>query len=76
MSLDDAANKVRIKGHEEPHPAEYHREVLRRIDQATQRCRGPAECRAALIEELAKIAQDLITEGTRLRKIITKSPEG
>lgn len=72
MSLNDAANKVRIKGHKGPHPAEYHREVLRRIDQATLQCRSPDPCRAALMEELANMARDLLTEGSRLRKLFTK----
>ncbi|MFY0582877.1 AHH domain-containing protein [Cystobacter fuscus] len=76
MSLDDAVNKVRIQGHKGPHPAEYHKEVFGRIDQATLGCRGPAQCRAALVEELVKIARDLTTEGTKLRKLITKSPKG
>ena len=74
MSLGDAANKVRIQGHQGPHPRQYHEEVLRRIDQATQGCRGPAQCREALVDELSKIAQELLTEGSRLRKLITKSP--
>lgn len=76
MSLDDAANKVRIQGHKGPHPAGYHKEVLGRIDQATLGCRGPAQCRAMLVEELVKIARDLTTEGTKLRKLITKNPKG
>ncbi|OJH36087.1 AHH domain-containing protein [Cystobacter ferrugineus] len=76
MSLDDVANKVRIQGHKGPHPAEYHKEVLRRIDQATLGCRGPAQCRAVLVEELMKLAKDLTTEGTKMRKLITKRPEG
>ena len=75
MSLNDAANRVRIKGHKGPHPREYHEEVLGRIDQATRRCRGPAQCRVALADELTKIAQELVTEGTKLRQLITKNPE-
>jgi hypothetical protein len=74
MSLNDAANKVRIRGHQGPHPRQYHEEVLRRIDQATLGCRGASQCRAALVDELSKIAHELVTEGTRLRKLITKSP--
>lgn len=28
MSLDDAANKVRVPGHKGPHPQEYHEEIF------------------------------------------------
>ncbi|WNG32126.1 hypothetical protein F0U62_48230 [Cystobacter fuscus] len=75
MELSDNANQVRIKGHQGPHPREYHEEVFRRIEQSMRACRNPQECRAALVDELAKIARDLTTEGTRLRKLITSSPE-
>ncbi|RKG63511.1 hypothetical protein D7V80_30375 [Corallococcus sp. CA054B] len=74
MSLNDPANKVRLEGHKGPHPAEYHREVLRRITLATGGCRNAAQCRIALVEELAKIARDLVTKGSKLRDIIMKTP--
>jgi hypothetical protein len=74
MSLDDSANLVRIKGHQGPHPREYHQEVLDRIQRATEGCRGVARCRSALEEELARIARELTTPGTRLRKLLTKEP--
>ena len=74
MSLNDPTNLVRIKGHKGPHPAEYHKEVLSRIDEATSGCRNAAQCRAALADALAEIARELMTEGTRLRKLITKPP--
>ena len=75
MDLNDLANKVRIEGHKGPHPREYHQAVLDRIVKAMQGCRGPAQCRSALVDELAKIANDLMTAGTKLRKLITKNPE-
>jgi hypothetical protein len=73
MTLDDLANRVRIQSHQGPHPRAYHEEVLRRINIATQSCRGKAQCRAALMEELSKIAKELSTAGTRLRKLVTKN---
>jgi methyl-accepting chemotaxis protein len=75
MKLDDLANQVRIQSHQGPHPREYHEEVFQRITSATQGCRGKAQCRAALMEELSKIAKELSTAGTRLRKLVTKIAE-
>ena len=75
MKLSDVANQVRIKGHQGPHPRAYHEEVLTRVDQAMKGCRSTTQCRAALVDELAKIARELTTAGTKLRKLITKTPE-
>ncbi|RKH17351.1 hypothetical protein D7X74_12780 [Corallococcus sp. CA047B] len=75
MSLNDAANKVRLKGHKGPHPKEYHQAVLDRIEKAMNGCQSVGHCRGALVDELAKIAKDLMTAGTKLRKLITKNPE-
>ncbi len=75
MNLGDDANLVRIKGHKGPHSREYHQETLDRINRATDGCRGKADCRAALVNELNAIARDLMTAGTRLRKLVTKNPE-
>ncbi|NOK12757.1 AHH domain-containing protein [Corallococcus exercitus] len=75
MSLNDPANLVRINGHRGPHPAEYHKEVRVRLNQAMRSCRGVAQCRAALVDVLAAIAKELTTAGTRLRKLITRNPD-
>jgi hypothetical protein len=75
MELNDPTNQVRIKGHKGPHSREYHQAVLDRIERAMLGCRGAAQCRAALVGELTKIAKDLTTAGTKLRKLITKNPE-
>ena len=74
MTLNDRANLVRIKGHKGPHPREYHQEVFQRIDNVMSQCRGTSQCRAVLLEELSRIARDLTTSGTLLRKLITKNP--
>ncbi|MBM7112807.1 AHH domain-containing protein [Archangium primigenium] len=76
MNLGDSANMVRIRGHRGPHPAEYHHEILRRLVGSMKGCRGAGQCRAALVEALAEIARELTTTGTRLRKLITRNPEG
>lgn len=75
MDFNDPANLVRIKGHKGPHSREYHRTVRDRLAEATRDCRGTTECRAKLVDELARIARELTTQGTDLRKMITRNPE-
>ncbi len=75
MKLSDVANQVRIKGHKGPHPREYHDAVYGRIAQATLGCRSVAECQRALHDILAKLARELTTPGTQLRKIVTRNPD-
>ncbi|WP_338872476.1 AHH domain-containing protein [Myxococcus stipitatus] len=72
MTLEDVANKVRLKGHEGPHPERYHREVVRRLENAVKLCRSPETCRAKLMKELSRIANELLTPGTDLRNDIVK----
>jgi hypothetical protein len=74
MSLDDAANKVRVPGHKGPHPQEYHEEVFRRLRDATLECRSIQECWAALTSELQRLGRQISTPGTRLNKLVTRSP--
>nr|WP_227027881.1 AHH domain-containing protein [Corallococcus soli] len=76
LKLSDTVNQVRIRGHKGPHPREYHQEVYRRLQLATQGCRGVESCRRALTDELMRIATDLTTDGTLLRKLVTRNPEG
>ncbi|MFP2961525.1 AHH domain-containing protein [Myxococcus sp. 1LA] len=70
MSLEDVANKVRLEGHQGPHPREYHEAVLRRLNDALGRCRNKDACRSRLVEELAKIAEDLLAPASELRRLI------
>ncbi|RUO92457.1 hypothetical protein D7Y11_14720 [Corallococcus sp. AB018] len=72
MTLEDAANKVRLNGHEGPHPERYHTEVLQRLNRSVSRCRTTETCRASLMEELAKIANELLTSDSPLRRLIVK----
>ncbi|MBZ4421580.1 AHH domain-containing protein [Myxococcus sp. RHSTA-1-4] len=72
MSLEDVANKVRLKGHEGPHPERYHQAVTGRLREAVQRCKTTEDCRAELVNELARIASELLTPGSRLRSYIVK----
>jgi hypothetical protein len=72
MSLEDAANKVRLNGHEGPHPEFYHNQVLNRLQAAVRTCRTTDACRVKLMTELARIANELLTPGTELRNFIVK----
>ncbi|HEX8698494.1 MAG TPA: AHH domain-containing protein, partial [Myxococcaceae bacterium] len=73
MSLNDPANLVRVRGHQGPHPEEYHREVLRRLNDATRRCRSLQQCRDSLVRELQLLAQQITKEGSDLNILVTKS---
>jgi len=73
MSLDDAANKVRVPGHKGPHPVEYHREVFRRLQAATGRCRSIQQCRESLTAELRDLAVQISKPGTDLNKLVTRA---
>ncbi|RKH03802.1 hypothetical protein D7X32_13000 [Corallococcus carmarthensis] len=72
MTLEDAANKVRLDGHEGPHPGQYHEKVVLRLERAVSRCRSTESCRSSLMTELAKIANELLTQGSDLRGLIVK----
>ncbi|RKH69806.1 AHH domain-containing protein [Corallococcus aberystwythensis] len=72
MTLEDAANKVRLKGHEGPHPELYHQKVVRRLERSVAHCRTTEACRAVLMRELARIANELLTQGSELRSFIVK----
>lgn len=72
MTLEDAANKVRINGHEGPHPEFYHNEVMTRLQASVRTCRTTERCRTSLLKELATIADELLTPGSELRSFIVK----
>jgi hypothetical protein len=73
MSLDDPANIVRVRGHQGPHPQEYHEKIFQRLFRATSRCRSMEQCREALTAELRRLARDISTEGTELNKLVTRT---
>jgi len=72
MTLEDAANKVRLDGHEGPLPEFYHNQVMTRLERSVARCRTTESCRVSLLKELAKIANELLTPGSELRSFILK----
>ncbi len=73
MGLDDPANVVYLVGHQGPHPEAYHAEIYRRLGEALRHCRGKADCRKMLIEELDKIAGEICKPGAKLNKLLTKT---
>ncbi|XXF75191.1 AHH domain-containing protein [Myxococcaceae bacterium GXIMD 01537] len=73
MSLNDPANKVRVRGHIGPHPREYHEEVFRRLDEATTGCRTIQGCRQALEAELRALAEEISTLDTWLNRLVTRN---
>jgi len=70
MTLEHAANKVRIPGHKGPHPEAYHREVYQRLQAATEGLSGNPY-KSALLRELDRIAKDSSRIGSFLNKLLT-----
>lgn len=75
MSMEDAANKVRVRGHRGPHPEEYHQIVYRRLFEVVQNCQSPAACRADFMDALAALARQTATPGTALNRLVTRGCE-
>ncbi|MBK8254929.1 MAG: AHH domain-containing protein [Polyangiaceae bacterium] len=70
MTLEDAANKVRVPGHKGPHPRGYHEEVFRRLEQATEGRSGEAYSKA-FRDELELIGNEVRTPGSTLHQLLT-----
>ncbi|RKH06840.1 hypothetical protein D7V97_22075 [Corallococcus sp. CA053C] len=73
MSLDDPANKVRVRGHKGPHPQEYHEEIFERLRDATRDCDSMRQCRELLVNILEKLAKEINTQNTLLNKLVTRT---
>lgn len=73
MSLNDPANRVRVKGHKGPHPEEYHKEIFRQVSLAVATCNGVEQCRIALTKELRRLAVLCATPGTQLNRWVTRA---
>lgn len=72
MDLDDEANLVNLLNHFGPHPEEYHEEIHDRLRRALGSCKTQLQCRAALVAELRRIADEVCTPGSRLHRLITR----
>jgi len=73
MTLDDPANKIPTQGHQGPHPERYHEIVLEQLVEATTGCGTVMECRSALVRALRTLAQEIVTPGTELNQLVTRS---
>jgi hypothetical protein len=71
MTLEDAANKVPIPGHQGPHPELYHQAIFDRLTSATVGLRGDAYT-SALLNELKSMAAEAVMPGTLLNDLLTK----
>ncbi|SEM32697.1 A nuclease family of the HNH/ENDO VII superfamily with conserved AHH [Stigmatella aurantiaca] len=72
MTLDDPANTMPLQGHYGPHPKRYHEIVHEALDDATATCRSVVECRAALTDQLRRLAKQIATPGTELNRLVTQ----
>ncbi|MDY7232811.1 AHH domain-containing protein [Hyalangium rubrum] len=72
MSMEDPANKMPLPGHYGPHPERYHQIVMDALSEATATCRSVVECRAALTDELRRLAKQIATPGTKLNQLVTR----
>ncbi|MBK8252064.1 MAG: VCBS repeat-containing protein [Polyangiaceae bacterium] len=71
MTLDDAANQVRVPGHKGPHPQAYHQAVYDRLEAATDGLTGE-EYSKAFKAELDAIRTELQTDGSTMQKLLVQ----
>ena len=71
MTLDDAANRVRIPGHGGPHPEAYHEAVFDRLRTATRGLKGDAYS-SMFKAELDAIRTESATPGTALNRLVVR----
>ncbi|MFE2146070.1 AHH domain-containing protein, partial [Streptomyces sp. NPDC059456] len=73
LTLDSEENLVRIEGHQGPHGENYHKAVLKRLQDAVA---GKASCtpeyRAALTDALKLLKKDLQKKGSYLNRLVTR----
>ena len=72
MSMEDRANKIPVVGHKGPHPEEYHQIVHDELYRATEGCPDKQACARALKQALQKLAEEILTQGSRLNRLLTK----
>ncbi|MFL5349201.1 MAG: AHH domain-containing protein [Hyalangium sp.] len=72
MSLEASENLVHLKGHQGPHPEEYHRAVYQKLRDAVAACKSTSDCKRELVEALQSIAREVCTPGSRLHFLATK----
>ncbi|NMO19374.1 AHH domain-containing protein [Pyxidicoccus fallax] len=72
MKLRNRENIVDVDGHNGPHPQEYHELIFRRLSAATAGCRTVVACREALTAELRTLAEEAVTRGSDINKLLTR----
>ncbi len=72
MSLEASENLVYLKGHKGPHPAAYHQEVYKRLNEALGDCAPISQCKRKLVEALRKLANQACTPGSRIHQLLTE----
>ncbi|MCP3137108.1 AHH domain-containing protein [Pyxidicoccus xibeiensis] len=72
MELEDPENIVDVPGHKGPHPQEYHALVFKRLNDATISCRTVNACRKLLTDALRELAEEAISEGTDIHRLLTR----
>jgi len=75
MSLDAKENRIYLKGHKGPHPAEYHVAVYDQLRRAMRNCGTVAQCRSTLVTALEQLADEVCTPGSHLHRLLTKSQD-
>lgn len=72
LSMENAANKVRIRGHRGPHPEEYHRRVFGQLLRALGDCPNVEKCRRKLTVALESLSRSISTPGSDLHDLVTR----
>ncbi|MCP3137274.1 AHH domain-containing protein [Pyxidicoccus sp. QH1ED-7-1] len=72
MELDEVENIVPIQNHKGPHPEAYHKRIYKALTDATDGCRGVANCQKAMKTALHDLAKQIATPGTELHRLVTQ----
>jgi hypothetical protein len=73
MSMKDPENVAPTMGHKGPHPERYHQLVLDELETATRNCRTMEMCREKLTRALRALAKEIVTPGTELNQLVTRT---
>jgi hypothetical protein len=73
MSMKDPENIAPTMGHRGPHPERYHQIVLDELETATRNCQTMAICREKLTRALRALAKEIVTPGTELNQLVTRT---
>ena len=74
IDMEHPANRIFVIGHKGPHPEAYHEEVYSRLWRVLAKCKNAQDCKEQLLKALDEIADDICKSGSKLNKLVTKSP--